>query len=34
MVVYLYTKINNKIVKKAIWINKKQNKDNKKCKQK
>ena len=30
MVVYLYTKINNKIVNKAIWINKKQNKDNNK----
>ena len=27
MVVYLYTKINNKIVKKAIWINEKQKKD-------
>ena len=24
MVVYLYTKINGKIVKKAIWINEKQ----------
>ena len=29
MVVYLYTKINNKIVKKAIWINEKQKKENK-----